>query len=368
MQNNRSGNRLDIILQKGINCHGTYAYPLCIILADERRYPWFYENYMEIYSLGNPCTSIDYMDGISYLSKNENAILHRKSIKRSEIEVQFDCIAFVRESIHSGNYLVMFLDEYYLQGQGAYQSFHYVHDTLVFGFDDYKKKIMAVAVSRNSDYVINAYDYEAFRNAFQDGLTHCSEAIGISPLQLEENTIILLKCREDREQALNIFDLNNFKDKLCLYVNANVYSETQEVPSVTQDHVDNKSFGFAVYDVFLQVFSNITEGVDFWMPPYQQFLLFFEHKKGILERLQFIANTQEITDESKTVLLTYRKVIEKFETIMRQYLKLINYIKYMKPANITDAHKQNYCKNITKSFQEVKIEEQECIKKILDYL
>lgn len=52
-------NELTVKVQKNINCYLFNAYYLCILLAYDNMYPWFYENYIQLYFNANKPVNFD---------------------------------------------------------------------------------------------------------------------------------------------------------------------------------------------------------------------------------------------------------------------------------------------------------------------
>ena len=80
-----------------------------------------------------------------------------------------DLLEFIKNKIRGGSYIVGMYDEYYIPKKKAYQEYHFLHDYLVYGFDDTKNVLKSAGYLSNSRYEAYEIPYEAYI----DSITLC---------------------------------------------------------------------------------------------------------------------------------------------------------------------------------------------------
>jgi hypothetical protein len=143
------------------------ALPLCVILADQNLHPWFYERFLNIFSLTdrNGFLTMDYLE--CWAPYRE--IINEISLGAGLMEKENDIIRFVNEKVDQGYYINIAVDEYYLPGKIKYKTSHFIHHMLVYGYDNAGKKIKAVGFDSNNVFDALTFDYEDFTQAYEQG-------------------------------------------------------------------------------------------------------------------------------------------------------------------------------------------------------
>lgn len=80
-----------------------------------------------------------------------------------------ELLELVKGKIQAGNYIVGMYDEYFIPKKSAYLKYHFLHDYLIFGFNDAQK------VFKSAGYLAS-HKYEAYDipyNAYIDSITLC---------------------------------------------------------------------------------------------------------------------------------------------------------------------------------------------------
>lgn len=104
---------------------------LSMILCDEKQYGWFYERFINI-AICNGI--IDFVDNINY----EGIISHSRSFSLEEMR-QIKLYDIVEKTICNGGFLMIWVDEYDLSCSMRYNSRHFVHPLLIYGYDNDKE-------------------------------------------------------------------------------------------------------------------------------------------------------------------------------------------------------------------------------------
>ena len=94
---------LPVCLQKDINAYLSNALPLCIILADNRLLPWYYEHYVQIYSIsitneiGEHEISLRFSDERAYKS-----VVNEIGLDYELIKGERDIVGFIVDKLRLG--------------------------------------------------------------------------------------------------------------------------------------------------------------------------------------------------------------------------------------------------------------------------
>lgn len=64
------------------------------------------------------------------------------------------------------NYCYIVLDEYYISAKKDFNNRHFIHQSLIYGFDFGKQEFLAVAFNKNDKLDVLRYKYEEVKNAF----------------------------------------------------------------------------------------------------------------------------------------------------------------------------------------------------------
>lgn len=126
--------KLYISNSPAITAYPTQAH-LFATFPDKRFFWWFYENALNLYartSIKNGYVDFFHpipwkMDPWIAAEHISYSTLHKLSIPFSEI---------CRKAIDSGKYIFSYLDRYYLKNAPEYKSVHFVHEMLIYGYDE----------------------------------------------------------------------------------------------------------------------------------------------------------------------------------------------------------------------------------------
>jgi tyrocidine synthetase-3 len=158
---------LKIEIQRDITVYMHRCLPLCIILADENIKPWFYEHFINIFSIVNPDSGV-------YLDYHEvwapyREIINEISLGAGIMEKEKDIISFIIEKVNQGYYMNIAVDEYYLPGKSRYGKTHFIHFALVYGYDNSKGEVKAVGYGDGNILNAMSFDYRSFTEAYEKG-------------------------------------------------------------------------------------------------------------------------------------------------------------------------------------------------------
>ncbi len=197
------------------------------------------------------------------------------------------------------------MDEYYISEKDYFQRRHYVHESLIYGYNDEEKVFYAFGFGKNQKVECFQISYEECLVAYEKGklFFFCGAAY------LEKDypwPVTLCSLREKKESK---FTVSVFTDKLKKYL----YPPQKEI--VEEDiHV----YGTDIYQwIILELREEERRGfVDFRI-----FQLLYEQKCCIRRRLEYLQEKYNLEMELKEFWEEYKKVEGSFQRIRLIYLK-----------------------------------------------
>ena len=163
----KEANKLKIKVQRDITTYLHRSLPLCAILACEDYYPWYYQHYLQIFSIkyGNGFCRAEFLEP----KNNFSEVFDETYIPFSEMESSQSIIEFITDKIDLGYYVTVYVDEYHLPGKSSYNTSHFVHPSLIYGYDNKDKKLMAIGFDAEGIFRELTFDYYSFTRAYEDG-------------------------------------------------------------------------------------------------------------------------------------------------------------------------------------------------------
>ena len=229
--------------------------------------------------------------------------LHYKSY--TDVEKEGKILDFLRGQLCRGCYVNVHLDEFYILNKDYCDERHFVHENLIYGFDDDKREFYAYGMTtrqRTAEFTIS---YEEFLLAYEKGklFYFC----GADYLDFEGYyPIIVYGIRELEDYE---FTEEVLLDKLTAFLNP---SDDETVEN------DIHVYGKNVYQWILQDLTgeHVRNIVD-----YRILHLMYEHKKCIYERMRYLCEKKALSEQNQTLIPEVKKIAEEFQKIRLLYLK-----------------------------------------------
>lgn len=141
-----------------------YAFPLSIIGGQSENYiPWVTSNFLNI----------------SYHPLRFNKRLDRLCFKKSayffwsffRFRIKFllhkeDIVPHMKREIEKGNYLALYLNEYFIPGKSSYQKRNYIHDKYIYGYNDDRNIFYVLSIADKGMYKKHEISYGNMQKAF----------------------------------------------------------------------------------------------------------------------------------------------------------------------------------------------------------
>ena len=313
---------LPFMLTEKITSFLARAFTLSIVLANGRMYPWYYQHFVQICSQTDDTgyTLLDFMEPAF-----PDDIIEEKFMGYAEFTNVPNIIDYVIEKLDADYYPVICVDEYYLDGKSSFGKSHFVHESMIYGYDNVNRKLLAAGFNADMLFDKLTFNYDAFAKAFEEGKKYYKKYAPYA----ERRAILLLLFQIPDEDGgykfhMDLFlkDLKNYLFSIGDVNRVFLYATTNE--DKTPNYGDEIKYGLAVYDVIIKKLEDLRDGkisID-----YRAFHTVAEHKKVMYERLQYIMSAYDV-DEITELCLQYLGIVEQFEDIRRKSLG-ISYSKH----------------------------------------
>jgi hypothetical protein len=299
--------KLKVVEQNDIKTYMFHFIYLCVILSDERYDTWYMNNFIQIYTHINAAHPNPFLM-IDYSEDPYKEILYRELFDYQAIKGNI--LDFVIGKINQNQYVYIYTDEYYLPVKIFYKKTHFVHESLIYGFN-YKEKILySMSLDKSFQFTMINYDFNTFQEAYEMGKVSYKT---LAPW-VEGRAVNIFSLNPEKIDP--VFSVNRFLAKLKEYI----YSIDDHSHASSQWDYDKrvKRCGLEVYDVIKQSVRGEFEGLNTY--DYRAFHLIAEHKKGIYKRLNYIISIYGLEKKLSDHIMIYKKVVDQFEIIRIKYL------------------------------------------------
>lgn len=271
---------LRIAVHNEITAYLCHSLPISVILAYEQMEPWFHQHYVEIFSKTNESGRL-YLEFVE-LRAAYTDMIQEVYMGYELLEGILDIIDYIIHKINLGFYVIIHIDEFYIPEKRTYMKEHYVHHSLVYGYDNNTRRLSAVGFNAQHMFAAISFDYEAFRQAYESGRLYYMD----SAPWAATNAIELLRPREYKYAYP--FSTEKFMDRLRRHLAskgdfATVYSLWADKESFGKEDV---KFGLEVYDEVIRHMDNLIKGE--FTVDYRALHVLFEHRKALHKRLCYI--------------------------------------------------------------------------------
>lgn len=348
MLHKTQGKKLKIKYQRDITTYLHRSIPLCAILSDERYYTWFYQHYIQLFFItyNNSFSRLEFLEP----KNNFEDIFDEKYLTYAD--QQSDILDFVEKSVDAGTYLTINLDEYYLPQKGSFNEHHYVHQSMVFGYDKAEKKLMGLGFDTNMMFKELEFDYDDFAKAYESAKTNYK----LTAPWAETEAIQLLTPKSTVGEYK--FDLNKFMEEIYKYLDGSNLDKSRIeklIPLEEQQMCTDLIYGPKIYKAMVESLEklgrDILHGLDVKgmveqfkekmlgdiMPAidYRSIHLLYEHKKGLYDRFKYITGKYYTSAKLEDLLNKFNKLVEKMNTARLTFFDLEKMLRFnFNPAEV----------------------------------
>lgn len=294
---------LDIKLQEDIRGFLYYALPLCVLKTNEKYEPWIMENYVHCVCTNYP--GFLYRDGVNYINYTSNDVMKISYLDYKIIGKGREIDKIVIDALIEKNYVVIFLDEFYLPEQDSYKKDHFFHEILIYGYDemyfyyvafDSKMTFSKLKVPRSC---INLAYWKGEEIAWEG----CDSFLLLKPLDL---------------WSPYTFSWDRFYKNFCDYRIALDDDKFHALKLSNKDNNDKYYFGIENTRMFIDVLGNPISDLKTGLYPVLH--SWYEQKKGLLQRFSYAAN-QGIDRGLSVLIQEYLEVVNEANAIKNLYIK-----------------------------------------------
>jgi hypothetical protein len=250
------------------------AYTLGIILNDKESLPWFYSNYIQLFSGNTLSASIGFYPAWFDTNPLIDFQAYKKEImKYGNINIH----SFIKDCIDHRIYFYSVFDEFYIPNRPFYRNIHFCHDFLIYGYDTARKEYLLTGFTDRRIYETTRITFAQFEEAF------------FSEVAMKEYVHLLKK----KEGFTYDFNLRLVYELLEDYLYRKNTSE-RYANSIYGVVKTGLLWGLDVYKRVKEYFNSLTCG-DEWYDIKPLHVL-YEHKKCMVSRLEYMHENNYISD------------------------------------------------------------------------
>ncbi|MFM9327751.1 hypothetical protein [Paenibacillus mesotrionivorans] len=284
------------IINPPINVQMMYSYHLTITLMNEKTYPWFYSNFIQLKAypsdlITNNTNSIKFFQG----KVDFNPWLNKHTtIDGNNMEIIRDLM----ESIDNKFYVECSLDEFYLSNLRMGGLNHYYHKVMVYGYDALDEIFYIVGYRKNQTYGETTCTFNELESAFYSDI----------PLNINHKEGIKRFCVPDIKYKPGV-DI----ERIVLLMNDYINGINSLGAEKKSDEVENiPTYGVDVYRFLQNSLKLLLNGIG--KVDIRGYHALMEHKKVMSQRLKFL--------ESKNYLIESAELIRDYYNIEKSTEKL----------------------------------------------
>lgn len=292
---------LPLILQDDFRTYLFLALPMCVLRTEEKLTPWVYENFVNMKITANNhfiYTGFDFENGGVY---EPFAI---EQIADSRIAAK-DIIETIYQSLRENQYCYLFLDEFYLEASSAYHKHHYIHDSLIYGYDEVTGSFLAVAMNHKSTLDTLHYSKETFLQAYESYILRVYDPM--------IRSIVFFKLK--KYITPYVFSITRFLYNLEDYV----YSSDQAQKEFMRSP-DTEIKGFGIDSIRYFLFQ-LKRRNHFDFNVFRAFYFLYEHKRGLLHRFEYI-NSNRLIPNLQEQIAAFQSIVDSYRNL---YLLVMKY-------------------------------------------
>ena len=343
---------LKVVMQRDITTYLHRSLPLCAILVYDKYLPWYYNNFIQVFSYtdSNGNVELNYLEGRDCYIEIVDVVCLGYHLLKNEKSI----LEFIIEKINMGYYLVMNVDEFYLPNKGEYHKNHFVHSSLIYGYDNNTKCLKAIGFNQERLFTELTFDYSEFTDAYENGKIHYKK----DAPWCDWSAVQLIRPKSFEGEFP--FIITRFINELEEYLFSK--SDLRRLYSF-EYQPEQVEFGFKIYDVFVKNLHNLLDGnmtID-----YRAAHLLSEHKKCLYDRIGYVISKYQLSGEITELHKQYMEIVKRWNNIRLKYLS-----QFLKDIDfMNNSQKQKYLiHNVINEINEVKEMEYSILEKIIEEL
>ena len=300
-------NELKVVAQNEITTYLHRSLPLCVLLAYENYKPWYYCNYIQVFSYEdeNGFVELNYLDTRDSYSE----ILDVICLGYHLLDKENNIVEFVKNKINLGYYIIINLDEYELSNKKDYLKNHFVHPSLIYGYDDDTSTVKAIGFNKERLFIEIEFSYEELKGSYDSSKEYF---VDYAPW-CAWSAIQLIKPKVNA--PLFPFSISKFMRDLKEYI----YSIEDTYRLYNFEYPREKiKYGLDVYDVLGNKLNEMLNGK--FSIDYRALHLLSEHKKCLYDKITYIIEKYRINGDITVHTESLMQLVKTFNDIRLKYL------------------------------------------------
>lgn len=328
---------LDIVMQRKMTTYLHRSLPMCIILSNENYKGWYYTNFVQIISntFENGQVELNYLTPRDAYFDIAQVINMGYPILKYDKEIS----SYIIEMINKGYYLVIHIDEFYIPDKWAYEEVHFVHSSLIYGYNIEKRILYGIGFDDDMTFRKITFDFDAFNLAYEEGKNHYMP----DAFWCDWSAVQLIKPKT--ADVSFKFDLNRFTNELNDYINS--YHDEYKLYSF-EFPMDSFKCGMEIYEYFDEKLNDLKDGI--YNIDYRAIHLISEHKKGLLERFEYIKENYRVSSLYNERLIDYKDIVDRTNKIR---LSFMVEFPLSTEFDTISQDKKDYIKNVSSDLKEI---------------
>lgn len=331
--------KLPICPQNNVNTYLDTGYRCSVLWNHPKFCQWYNERFVRLYSYLSSERLIKIVyEGCAFVKYFYQDALQIDFLSKDL--VPFDLIGFMRNNLENGKYIIISLDEIFIEDKFYYKKQHFIHPTLIYGHNDDEGIFYAIGFNKKLNFSYISMSYSEVYESFQSYMA-------LQTRGSADTAIELLTIRQRFNEYK--YDPFRFKEEISDYFYGMRF-DTNVYPWHDPKYDFAFEFGMNIYDSIRESLNNhLVEPVD-----YRAFHLLAEHKRGLLEKVLFYIN---YTNNQKlgSVMEGLNELVKISEIARKKYLMC---------ATKLDANKEYFLDAVTS----LAVKEQGVLKMLLDQM
>ncbi|MDF2986916.1 MAG: hypothetical protein K0R50_2426 [Eubacterium sp.] len=258
-----------------------HAYPLTVAFSSQKCLPWFYSNYIQMISnteydgvFLDFLTLCNILNGGKWVDFLFPGIPWLKCCPVGDFIItkcNLDIHSLITNALNENNYVVIFLDEFYIPNRRTYQKSNFYHENFIFGYDTAEKTYDILGFDERRLFNSGKVSYHELEQGFKSNHLTDPEAASIKLLKLDTTFSYEL-------------DLQFIRDSLLDYVNS---QNTCNLQNIVRNPMKKCVYGLNTYHELIRYFELLYDNsIRYDIRPIH---ILWEHKKTMLLRIEYLS-------------------------------------------------------------------------------
>jgi len=285
--------------QKNITTYLNFSLPLCSVLWDKKKSPWFLEHFTNIYTIrqDNEYLWLDYLEKVHFIDD----IMECISVSLESMKTITDIVSYIKEKINAGFYLILFVNSYYIKASASYQNYHNPLQLYIYGYDDRKALFYGIGFNTSSNFDKIVYTYEEVEQGFLSCINNNTEIF--QKVWIKWYCCSLMKVKDVGEEYLC---------KPHLFINdIENYIESKDLinklrPEIVKERGNVAKYGISAFQEVINTLYELNEGK--FNMDYRYVHLIAERSKLMHEKIVYISEHFNMENELKSLIDQYLEI------------------------------------------------------------